>query len=61
MVVIGGLGTLAGPVLGAAVLTLLPEVMRFTAEYRMLLYGLTLVVIMRYLPRGILGRWRSSA
>jgi len=61
MVVIGGLGTLGGPILGAAVLTLLPEVMRFTAEYRMLLYGLTLVAIMRYLPRGILGRWRSWA
>jgi branched-chain amino acid transport system permease protein len=56
MVVVGGLGTLAGPVLGAAILTLLPELMRFTAEYRMLLYGLMLVAIMRYLPRGILGR-----
>jgi branched-chain amino acid transport system permease protein len=55
MVVVGGLGTLAGPVLGAVVLTLLPELMRFTAEYRMLLYGLMLVAIMRYLPRGILG------
>lgn len=56
MVVIGGLGTIAGPILGAALLTLLPELMRFTAEYRMLLYGLMLVAIMRYLPRGILGR-----
>jgi branched-chain amino acid transport system permease protein len=55
MVVVGGLGTLGGPVLGAAVLTLLPELMRFTAEYRMLLYGLMLVAVMRYLPRGILG------
>jgi branched-chain amino acid transport system permease protein len=55
MVVVGGLGTLGGPVLGATVLTLLPELMRFTAEYRMLLYGLMLVAVMRYLPRGILG------
>lgn len=55
MVVVGGLGTLWGPVLGAAFLTLLPELMRFTAEYRMLLYGLMLVAMMRYLPRGVLG------
>lgn len=55
MVVVGGLGTLWGPVLGAALLTLLPELMRFTVEYRMLLYGLMLVAMMRYLPRGVLG------
>jgi branched-chain amino acid transport system permease protein len=61
MVVVGGLGTLAGPVLGAAVLTLLPELMRFTAEYRMLLYGLMLVAVMRYLPRGILGARAAGA
>jgi branched-chain amino acid transport system permease protein len=58
MVVVGGLGTLGGPVLGAAVLTLLPELMRFTAAYRMLLYGLVLVAIMRYRPRGIVW-WRE--
>ncbi len=55
MVVVGGMGTRWGPVVGAALLTLIPELMRFTASYRMLLYGLMLVVTMRYLPGGLLG------
>jgi branched-chain amino acid transport system permease protein len=60
MVVVGGLGRLLGPVVGAVLLTLIPELMRFTAEYRMLLYGLMLVAIMRYLPHGLLGVvWRA--
>jgi branched-chain amino acid transport system permease protein len=56
MAVVGGLGTRLGPLVGAVLLTLVPELMRFTAEYRMVLYGLMLVVMMRCLPRGLLGR-----
>jgi branched-chain amino acid transport system permease protein len=55
MVVVGGMGTQWGPVVGAVLLTLIPELMRFTAAYRMLLYGLLLVLMMRYLPQGLLG------
>jgi branched-chain amino acid transport system permease protein len=55
MVVVGGMGTQWGPVLGAVLLTLIPELMRFTAAYRMFLYGLLLVLMMRYLPQGLLG------
>jgi branched-chain amino acid transport system permease protein len=55
MVVVGGMGTAWGPVVGAVVLTLIPELLRFTAAYRMFLYGLLLVVVMRYLPQGLLG------
>jgi branched-chain amino acid transport system permease protein len=55
MVVLGGLGTVRGPVFGACFLTLLPEVFRFVQDYRNLIYGLTLVVFMLYEPRGLLG------
>ncbi len=55
MVVVGGMGTQWGPVVGAVLLTLIPELMRFTAAYRMFLYGLLLVLMMRYLPQGLLG------
>lgn len=55
MVVVGGLGTLRGPLFGAIVLGLAPEVFRFLHDYRMLTYGALLVVLMRYLPSGLLG------
>ena len=41
----GGLQTVWGPVLGAVLLTVLPEVLRFTNEYRLILYGLIIVVV----------------
>ena len=39
MVVLGGLGSIPGTVIGAAVLTAAPEFLRFMADYRMLVYG----------------------
>lgn len=60
MVVFGGLGTVRGPVFGACLLTLLPEAFRFAEDYRNLIYGGALVLLMLYLPRGLLGgpSWR---
>jgi branched-chain amino acid transport system permease protein len=55
MVVFGGLGTVRGAVLGACFLTLLPELFRFVQDYRNLIFGLTLVLLMLYEPRGLLG------
>ena len=52
----GGLQTLWGPVLGAVVLTVLPEVLRFTNEYRLILYGLIIVVVVLRRPDGLLTR-----
>lgn len=53
MIVIGGMGTLTGPVVGAILLTILPEVLRFLNTGRMVLYGvLILLVVMRW-PGGI--------
>jgi branched-chain amino acid transport system permease protein len=55
MVVFGGIGTRWGPLVGAALLGILPEISRPIMEYRTLLYGLLLVAMMRFQPSGLLG------
>ena len=57
MVTLGGLGSISGAILAAAVLTLLPEVLRPIADYRMVIYSLLLVVMMLLRPQGLLGGW----
>lgn len=52
-VVLGGRSSVLGPIVGSAVLAILPEIARPLADQRMLIYGITLVVIIIYLPRGI--------
>ncbi|ETP73142.1 ABC-type branched-chain amino acid transport system, permease component [Lachnospiraceae bacterium JC7] len=59
IVILGGMGTLRGMFIGAIILIALPEVSRFLMEYRFVLYGVILVVMMRFRPQGILG-WRST-
>ncbi len=62
MVVFGGLGTIRGALFGAALLTALPEIFRFVQDYRNLVYGGLLVLMMFFEPRGLLGNgsrlWR---
>jgi branched-chain amino acid transport system permease protein len=55
MFMIGGSGYIAGPVIGAVLLTLLPEWMRFLKGYYMALYGLAVVVLAIGMPTGIMG------
>ena len=55
MVILGGMGNVLGAVIGAVALTALPEVFRFTAEYRQLVYGLVLLLMIRFRPQGLLG------
>ncbi|MEL7648919.1 MAG: branched-chain amino acid ABC transporter permease [Sedimentibacter sp.] len=52
MITVGGRGSLAGSIVGVLILFLLPELLRPIASYRMLIYGLLLVVMMIYKPRG---------
>lgn len=56
MVVLGGMGSLPGAVLGGILLTVLPEMLRGLASYRMLIFGLALVVMMVFRPQGLLGK-----
>jgi branched-chain amino acid transport system permease protein len=55
MVVFGGIGTRLGPVVGAVVLGILPEISRPIMEYRILIYGILLLGMMRFQPGGLLG------
>lgn len=65
MVIIGGTGNVRGPLIGAAVLILLPEALRFlqlpdavAANVRLLAYGLLLVIMMHLRPQGLAGTYR---
>jgi len=53
-VAIGGTRTFYGPMLAAAILTVLPEFFRFLAEYRLIFYGALVVVLMTLRPRGLI-------
>lgn len=55
MVVLGGMGTLWGPVLGALILGALPEVFRPLVNYRFLFYMILLLMMIRFQPGGLLG------
>ncbi|HEU5079233.1 MAG TPA: branched-chain amino acid ABC transporter permease [Opitutaceae bacterium] len=54
MVILGGMGNTLGVVLAAILLTLLPELLRPIAEYRMVLYALLLIALMLLRPQGLL-------
>lgn len=55
MVVLGGLGSVPGAIIGSIVLTSAPEVLRFMANYRMLVYGFLLIAMMIFRPNGLMG------
>jgi branched-chain amino acid transport system permease protein len=67
MVLVGGVGNFRGPVLGAAILILLPELLRFlhlpdaqAANLRLAIYGLLLVLMMHFRPQGLAGSYRVT-
>ena len=60
MVVLGGMGSLIGSVLGATILTALPEALRFASAERLIIYSLLLIVLMIARPQGILGGWEIA-
>jgi branched-chain amino acid transport system permease protein len=64
MVIIGGAGSMWGPLVGAFVLVTLPEALRFVglpsaigANLRQIIYGSLLVIMMVFRPRGLMGRY----
>ncbi len=60
MAVIGGLGRISGSVLGAFIIILLPELLRPLQDYRLLLAGLLIVILMAVRPEGLLGKTKIS-
>lgn len=59
VVVIGGMGSILGVVVGALILILLPEYLRAFSEYRMLIFGAILVIMMVFRPGGIINNIRK--
>jgi branched-chain amino acid transport system permease protein len=60
IVVLGGMGSIPGVVLGAGVLILVPEYLRAFSQYRMLIFGLVLVVMMVFRPGGLIQKKRKA-
>ena len=60
IVVLGGMGSMMGSVIGAAVLTSLPLLMRGLNDYRMIIYALLLIVVMIFKPSGLMGTYDFS-
>jgi branched-chain amino acid transport system permease protein len=62
MVIVGGTGNFLGPIIGAAILILIPEILRYVdfpdtvaGNIRLLIYGLMLIIFMHFRPQGIAG------
>ena len=60
MVIVGGIGTLGGPVLGAVILTFLPELLRGIGDARLIVYGLALTLVVLFAPGGLAAIWRAA-
>ncbi len=57
MVIVGGMGTMIGPVIGAVMLTFLPELLRGFGELRLMIYGLALTLVVLFMPGGVVQAW----
>ncbi|CAH1652808.1 ABC transporter domain-containing protein [Hyphomicrobiales bacterium] len=60
IVILGGRGSLIGPIIGAAIFAWLPEVLRSAGEMRFAVFGVLLIVVVRLLPKGLVSLWPSK-
>ncbi|MGE5536501.1 MAG: branched-chain amino acid ABC transporter permease [Acidobacteriota bacterium] len=61
MVIVGGMGTLIGPVLGAILLTVLPELLRGIGDLRLIVYGISVTLVVLFMPGGLVQAARLIA
>ncbi|SEN67755.1 branched-chain amino acid ABC transporter permease [Actinacidiphila rubida] len=59
-VVLGGMGTVSGPILGAALLYVIPQKLGFLSKYELFAFGIALILIMRFRPEGIIPNRRRQ-
>lgn len=59
-VILGGMGTLSGPLVGAALLYLIPAKLQFMQDYQLLLFGVALILLMRLRPEGLVADRRKQ-
>ncbi len=65
IIIIGGTGNISGPIIGTVFMIILPEILRFlaipdsiAANMRQIIYGILIIIIMRYMPQGIKGEYK---
>ncbi|CAM5565536.1 branched-chain amino acid ABC transporter permease [Streptomyces tanashiensis] len=59
-VVLGGMGTMSGPLVGASLLFLIPNKLQFMGEYQLLAFGVALILLMRFRPEGMIANRRNQ-
>ena len=59
MVIVGGMGTLIGPVFGAILLTVLPELLRGIGDLRLIVYGVAVTLVVLFMPGGMVAGGRA--
>jgi branched-chain amino acid transport system permease protein len=59
-VVLGGMGTISGPLIGASLLYLIPAKFQFLQNYQLLGFGIALVLLMRFRPEGLIANRRQQ-
>ncbi|MET8474695.1 branched-chain amino acid ABC transporter permease [Streptomyces sp. NPDC006422] len=59
-VILGGMGTVSGPLIGAALLYLIPAKLQFIGDYQLLLFGVALILLMRFRPEGLVADRRKQ-
>ncbi|WTJ76844.1 branched-chain amino acid ABC transporter permease [Kitasatospora sp. NBC_01539] len=59
-VILGGMGTISGPLVGATLLFLIPKKLEFLADYQLLAFGIALIILMRVRPEGLIPNRRQQ-
>lgn len=60
MIILGGMGSLPGSIIGACVIAVLPELLRDFAQYRQVIYGFIIVIMVIFAPKGLLGAYNTK-
>ncbi|MFI6104977.1 branched-chain amino acid ABC transporter permease [Streptomyces sp. NPDC051310] len=59
-VILGGMGTISGPLIGAALLYMIPAKLQFLQDYQLLGFGIALIILMRFRPEGLIANRRAQ-
>ncbi|MEU6932141.1 branched-chain amino acid ABC transporter permease [Streptomyces sp. NPDC046374] len=59
-VILGGMGTISGPIVGSALLFLIPAKLSFLQDYQLLGFGIALILLMRFRPEGLIANKRAK-
>lgn len=52
---VGGVSSVAGPIIGGIILTVIPELIRFLSSYQPIVFGVIIIIVMRFMPEGLIG------